>query len=257
MLKKVLLTVLILLGVIGLGGSYLWFVGRMAARERGKVLCKDIRIDIKGDGNDLIGTDDIFGVIGGGAEIVGRPADSVDLFAIEQKLSECGEIQESQAWCREDGTVVIEVRHRSAAIRLLCRNNAFYSDPTGYLFPLRNPADVPVVTGAIPLQPGSRFQGYPSSQAHQKWLQEILALGRYIEEHDFWHRQIAQIDVETNGDLVLYMNSGNEKFILGRAEDLPEKFDKIGRYYRSIAPLRGNKPYGTVNLKFKNQIVCK
>ena len=257
MLKKVLLTILILLGVIGLGGSYIWFVGRMAERERGKVLCKDIRIEIKGDGSDLIGTDDIYGIIGGGADVVGRPADSVDLYAIEQKLSQCGEILESQAWCRKDGTVVIGVHHRHAALRLLCQNSAFYSDPTGYLFPLRNPADVPVVTGAIPLQPGSRFQGRPVSQAGEQWLQELLALGRYIEEHDFWHRQIAQIDVEPNGDLVLYMNSGDEKFIFGRAEALPEKFDKINRYYRSIAPLEGHKPYKTVNLKYKNQIVCK
>ncbi len=257
MLKKVLLTILILLGVAGLGGCYLWLVGRMERTERAKVVCPEVRIAIKGDGSNLIGKDDILEIIDGGKGIVGMKADSVDLCGIERKLAECGEILESQAYLKADGTVRLDIRHRHAALRLLCGNGVFYSDPTGYLFPLRNPADVPVVTGRIPLQLGSRFQGRPRSQAEAQWLKGLLALGSYIEEHDFWHRQVAQIDVNPNGDLILYMNSGSEQFILGSAEDLPVKFDKISRYYRSIAPLRGAKPYQIVNLKFRDQIVCK
>ena len=257
MLKKVLLTILIILGVAGFGGCYIWFVGQMERAERAKVVCGDVRIAIKGDGSNLIGTDDIMGIIGGGRGIVGMKADSVDLCGIEQKLATCGEILDSQAYRKTDGTVQIDVRHRHAALRLFCGNGVYYSDPTGYLFPLRNPADVPVVTGRIPLQIGSRFQGRPRTAAENQWLKEMLALGDYIENHDFWHRQVAQIDVTPNGDLVLYMNNGGEQFIFGRADDLAGKFDKISRYYRSIAPLRGSKPYKTVNLKYKDQIVCK
>ena len=257
MLKKILLTILILLGTSGLGGSYLYFVGRMALKERAQVVCKEVRIHIKGDGSNLIAKDDIYGLIGGERSLVGCKADSIDLCGIEQTLAQCGEILDNQAYCKADGTVIIDVRHRRAALRLLCANNAFYSDPSGYLFPLRNPADVPVVTGAIPLQLGSQYQGRPRTAGGMQWLQDLLALGRYIEEHDFWHRQVAQIDVEPGGDLVLYMNSGEEKFIFGRADNLQEKFDKISRYYRIIAPLVGHKPYRSVNLKFKDQIVCK
>ena len=257
MLKKVLFTILILLGVAGLGGCYIWLVGRMERTERAKVVCPEVCIAVKGDGSNLIGKDDILEIIGGGKGIVGMKADSVDLCAIEQKLSECGEILDSQAYCMADGTVQVDIRHRHAAMRLFCSNGVFYSDPTGYLFPLRNPADVPVVTGCIPLQLGSRFQGRPRTQAEARWLKELLALGSYIEEHDFWHRQVAQIDVNPDGDLILYMNNGSEQFIFGRADEIPAKFDKISRYYRSIVPLRGEKPYRTVNLKFRNQIVCK
>ena len=257
MLKKVLFTILIILGVSGLGGSYLWLVSRMERAERAKVVCGDVQIAVKGDGSNLIGTEDILEIIGGGRDIVGQKADSVDLCGIERKLAECGEILDSQAYRKADGTVMVDVRHRHAALRLFCSNGVFYSDPTGYLFPLRNPADVPVVTGRIPLQVGGRYQGRPRTQAEDRWLKELLALGEYIETHDFWHRQVAQIDVNPDGDLILYMNTGGEQFILGRAEDLPVKFDKISSYYRSIAPLRGTKPYKTVNLKFKDQIVCK
>ena len=114
-----------------------------------------------------------------------------------------------------------------------------------------------MVTGRIPLQLGSRFQGRPHTPGEARWLKDLLALGDYIETHDFWHRQVAQIDVDPSGDLILYMNSGEERFIFGRADNLAEKFDKISRYYRSIVPLRKTKPYKTVNLKFKDQIVCK
>jgi len=197
MLKKVLLTLLIILGVSALGGCYIWLVGNMERKERAQVVCKEIRINIKGEGNNLISTEDIYDIIGEGKGIVGSKADSVDLCEIERKLAGCGEILDNQAYCKEDGTVVIDVRHRRPALRLLCRNNAFYSDPTGYLFPLRNPADVPVVTGGIPLQPGRQYQGRPQTPEGERWLKEVLSLARYIEEHDFWHRQVAQIDVET------------------------------------------------------------
>lgn len=257
MLKKVLFTILIILGVSGLGGSYLWLVTRMERAERAKVVCPEVRVAIKGDGSNLIGTEDILSIIGGGRGIVGMQADSVDLCGIEQKLAACGEILDSQAYRRADGTVQIDVRHRHAALRLFCGNGIYYSDPIGYLFPYRNPADVPVVTGRIPLQVGSRYQGRPRTQEEQRWLTALLALGDYIESHDFWHRQVAQIDVNPNGDLVLYMNSGGEQFIFGGADDIAAKFGKISRYYSSIAPLRGAKPYKTVNLKFKDQIVCK
>ena len=109
MMKKVLFTILILLGVAGLGGSYLWFVGQMERSERAKVVCSDVQIAVKGDGSNLIGTDDILEIIGGRKGIVGIQADSVDLCTIEQKISACGEILDSRtARCRSISATVTQ-----------------------------------------------------------------------------------------------------------------------------------------------------
>ena len=35
------------------------------------------------------------------------------------------------------------------------------------------------------------------------------------------------------------------------------KFEKIGRYYTAIVPDKGEGYYSTVNVKFKDQIVCR
>ena len=58
---------------------------------------------------------------------------------------------------------------------------------------------------------------------------------------------------------MLYTRSCSEKFILGSAGDAAAKLEKMAGYYRTIRPeaARKGKTYTTVNLKFKNQIICK
>ena len=53
------------------------------------------------------------------------------------------------------------------------------------------------------------------------------------------------------------VREGDEEFILGEAEDIPDKFSKIGRYYEYILPEKGQGYYKYVNVKYKNQIVCR
>ena len=257
MLKKVLLTLLVFLGTAALGGSYLFFAGRMAKKEAGEVRCGAIRIVVDGEGNRVLDERDVLALLEEGNGILGQKADSIDLYAIEGRLSQCGEILSNQVFRTIDGKLRIDVAHRRAALRIVCPSGTFYSDPSGYLFPLRHAVDAPVVTGKIPLQIGSRHQGPPRSEPEVAWLRDMLSLGRYIEGHDYWQRQVAQIDVEAGGDLALYMNTGEERFLFGAPDEIEAKFEKIGLYYRGIAPLRKNHPYRCVNLKYKNQIVCK
>ena len=65
--------------------------------------------------------------------------------------------------------------------------------------------------------------------------------------------------MEDNSDIVLYTCSCSEKFIFGSARDAASKLEKMAGYYRTIRPMaqKENKHYNTVNLKYKDQIICK
>ena len=59
--------------------------------------------------------------------------------------------------------------------------------------------------------------------------------------------------------MVLYTRSGDEKFIFGSLNDIDDKLTKMAGYYRTIKPQAKakGKTYKTVNLKYKDQIICK
>ena len=57
--------------------------------------------------------------------------------------------------------------------------------------------------------------------------------------------------------IALTLGSGDELYIIGGPERLGEKLSGIEEYLRNIVPLKGEGYYRTVNLKYKNQIICR
>ena len=78
----------------------------------------------------------------------------------------------------------------------------------------------------------------------------------YISNDDFLVKIISEIDVDKNKNIIIHPQLSKQKIIFGYPVDLDEKFNKIMIFYNKIAPLKGWNTYKTVNVKFKNQIVC-
>ena len=51
--------------------------------------------------------------------------------------------------------------------------------------------------------------------------------------------------------------TGKEKFIFGSPHDWQDKFARMERYYRYIAPAKEEGWYSTVNVKYPGQIICR
>jgi cell division protein FtsQ len=63
-----------------------------------------------------------------------------------------------------------------------------------------------------------------------------------------------------SGDFVLVPQVGSHTIIFGSArsdEEVKEKMDKLKVFYQEGLPFEGWNKYETINLKFRNQIVCK
>lgn len=258
MLKRILLTTLFCLLAAGLGGGYFYHASRYARVRSGEEICKSIDIVIKDSLTDrLVTCRDIMGYLDGGKGIIGGKMNGIDLYAIEKGLGEKGEIRAVEAYCDNNGSVCIELLQRRAKMRFMGMCGDFYSDSTGYFFPVAKKADVPVVTGSIPLSSAAGYKGFAQNGKEKEWIAGALELGEYIEQHWYWHSQISQIDVADNGDVVLFTREGDHKFIFGDFTDIDDKFDKIATFYKVIVPQSGDKRYRTVNVKYKNQIICR
>ena len=258
MLKRILLTVLITAASVSIGTGYILFASSQAEKGLASLTCKAVDVRILDSAESrIISRNDVLDALREAPQAVGLKTSEIDLCGIEDLLGQRGEILHAEVYSRNDGVMYVEIRQRHPAMRLCLPEGAIYSDSQGYLFPITNPSDVPVVTGAIPLSVPASGKGFAASTGERQWLESMLRLGRYIDSHDYWRTQVGQIDIDNDGDAVIYMRSSRERFIFGDCEHIERKFNRISTYYRTIAPLDTNKRYTCINLKYNKQIVCK
>lgn len=88
-------------------------------------------------------------------------------------------------------------------------------------------------------------------------IKKVYTLSTYVQENAFMEALTEQIFVENNGDLVIVPKIKNQRIIIGNTEHVEEKFSKLIQFYSDGLNYIGWDKYTTINLKYKNQIVCK
>jgi len=79
----------------------------------------------------------------------------------------------------------------------------------------------------------------------------------FINNNDMWRAQIAQLSVSEDDELTLWPQVTKQLILFGHADEIDEKFKKLKLFYTEVLPKKGWNTYSYVNLKYKNQIVCK
>lgn len=189
----------------------------------------------------------------------GRPVPEISVTEIEKAVDGRSAVKKSEVYMTKDGVLHIDVVQRTPMVRFQKKDGGFYADEDGFLFPLQKngTAYVPVIDGAVPIKVESGYVGTPQSPEEKEWTELIIRLVRHMNESGVWAENIVQINVRENGDLVMIPREGNERFIFGPPVDIEDKFRKMGLYYTSVVPAKGEGFYSSVNLKFKDRIICR
>ena len=85
---------------------------------------------------------------------------------------------------------------------------------------------------------------------------KIFTMINYIINDTFLSKIISEIDINYNKNIIIYPQVSKQKIIFGYPEQIDVKFDKLMLFYKKVLPAKGWNTYKTVNLKFKNQIIC-
>ena len=85
---------------------------------------------------------------------------------------------------------------------------------------------------------------------------KIFTMINYIINDVFLSKIISEIDINYNKNIIIYPQVSKQKIIFGYPEKIDVKFDKLMLFYKKILPAKGWNTYKSVNLKFKNQIIC-
>ena len=129
----------------------------------------------------------------------------------------------------------------------------FYIDINGEIFPVSNKYSERVLL--------IFFKNYKNidKEKNINFFQngnEIFKLINYINRNDFYKKQISQINVLKDGEIIMIPQITKQKIYFGNTDNMEIKFKKLELFYKNILPTKGWNYYESVNLKFKNQIVC-
>lgn len=256
---KRVLRILALSLLTAAAGTYFYLGHRLSVRQVRGLTCREVHISVTDSAEHRFVSPAEVRVLlkGSGLRTVGAPAGELDLFALESQLERRSAIRRAQASFSANGRLDIRVTQRRPIARIQTGAGGFYVDREQYFFPLEKSftAYVPVITGHIPFKPETGFRGKVAPEG-QDWMNRLLELVGYLEEHPFWQAQIQQIHVGQNGDVLFYTRVGDQTVRFGPLKDIPGKFRKLNTYYREIVPLEGWDAYREVNLKYRNQIIC-
>ena len=257
MFKKILV-ILGLVLVCAVFSGYFYLTGSYAASQSEGQRCDNIDVIITNpQEQNFISESEVADMVR--KSVIGKQTDEINAFALEQRLCASSAICKAEAYVSGPTTLTLEVTQRHPVVRFMTPGGGFYCDSSGYILPLLGKVtlDLPIVSGRMLFDVPASRSGYPARG--REWLTDMLRLTETIRTNAYWSREIEQIWVEDNTDVVLYTRSGNEKFILGSPRDAAAKLEKMAGYYRTIKPAakKEGKNYTTVNLKYKDQIICK
>ncbi|MBO4446969.1 MAG: hypothetical protein J5764_02455 [Bacteroidales bacterium] len=185
---------------------------------------------------------------------VGQRLEELDLDAIEAILDEEGAVKKSEAWFTRDGVLHISLTQRTPFLHFKDGKSSCYSDSEGFLFqpyPGVNPA-VSVICGHSPIGANASLKGKLPEGETAEWLEKTIGMIDWLQKKGV---QTDSLLCRANGELTLVSAKDGEHFILGQPDGWEEKYRGIVNYEEKIKPVKGK--YNTVNLKYKNQIICR
>lgn len=230
-------------------------------KSRRPIVCKGIRIEVLDSAeNSFVTVADVRRFLDKSyGKVIGEPVDEIDLVKVEKAVDSRSAVLKSQAFVTRDSMLNITVTQRRPVVRFQKKDGGFYADSHGYIFPLQSSyaSHVQVIDGEIPLAANSGYKGDLGTRQEKEWFRRVMGVVNHMENSRIWKDKIVQISVDRSGELTLVPRDGQERFIFGRPDDIEEKFRKMEKYYTTIVPEKGGSHYRTVDVRFRNQIVCK
>ena len=95
-----------------------------------------------------------------------------------------------------------------------------------------------------------------SELSEENILRKIYQLGMEIDASPFMKRMASQIWLNRNQELELSPVLGNYTIYLGGLNGMNDKLDKLETFYRDGAAKAGWVDYRSIDLRYKNQIIC-
>jgi cell division protein FtsQ len=246
--------------VIGIIGSIIILFSMISFIDKRDVGYKleDIEVRIENTfENFFIDEEDVMALViqHKGDSILGDAMGRVNLKEIEARVEQHSFIKDAQVFRDLTGHLVIKAIQNKPIARIIANNgkNGYLAEDGGIL-----PTSTKY-TARVVILSGSYMTNliYRGNVSENEYDQKLFELINFINEDHFWQMQIAQIDVNSKGKIVMIPQIGGQKLEFGRAEDIEQKFKRLEIFFKEIMPTKGWNKYSRVNVEYKDQIICE
>jgi cell division protein FtsQ len=209
-------------------------------------ICESIVIDIDvTDDRYFVEREDVLNMFRSeGVEIIGKPLSAIDLELLEEVLYSNPFVESAQVYSTISGVLQMEITQKKPVIRILSQQlGNFYLDEKGERLPLSKNYSSRVIVA--------------NGHIKNDMLGDLFLLATFVNKNQFWKSQVQQIYVAWAQEIQLIPRVGRHKILLGDVSNLDEKFDNLLNFYKYGLNNVGWDKYKSVDLRFKDQVVCK
>jgi cell division protein FtsQ len=170
------------------------------------------------------------------------------------------DLKYAEVYTTVDGILHVDADQRNPVMRVMPGNGGdFYIDEDGVLFRKRGlySPRLQIVVGNINITSDMLRGISVLDTASKSVLKDIYYMVDFINNNSFWSAQVDQISVDNDREIDIIPRVGNQIVHLGSAEGFEQKFTNLEAFYKDVMPVVGWRKYETINLEFKDQIVCK
>lgn len=258
--------------ILAAGVVYLFVFANLKQKA---VKCKEFVINIDYAGApELIKTYTIRNSItAAGIKIKGQPVEYIQAKKLRKLLNNNPYVSKATISVSVNGVVKASILQRNPLVRVVDKDfNQCIIDHDGYVMPLSSefPVRLIVANGNIPNLklsnlPVSGNDEYTSSfnaprilkkKPLPSELSKIHKIALALEKDTITSALVEQIYINELKEIELIPKVGEQSILFGDTTSLAEKVDKLKLFYGEGMKTMAWNNYKTINLKYKNQVVC-
>jgi cell division protein FtsQ len=166
----------------------------------------------------------------------------IDLHNLEANVQSHPMVESASIFLTIDGFLKAKIKQRTPIARVVVNNESYYIDRQAKTMPLSDnfSARVLLISGAV-------------KEGNNDKIHELVTA---ILNDEFLKEQIIGIEKTQKNEYVLDTRVGDLKIILGKIENLDQKFKNLGAFYIKTMADSTIYKYDSINLKYNKQVVA-
>jgi cell division protein FtsQ len=227
------------------------------------MIYKNFRIDVLNSTQySLITKDEIHDLVKKNfGEIEGAPSAGINLLELEETVLKNPYVSSCEVFQTIDGGLVLKARVREPLVRIINQDGQqFYLDMNGWMMPLNHEHIYPIIIANgyiddtyISLEKSEKpLSNLPDSSV----IHHIFYVAFHISRDFFLKSFIDQIYINEKHEIELVPKIGSQTIFFGTSENAKEKLENLKIFYQKVMNRMDWTVYKSINVKYKNQVVC-
>ena len=185
-----------------------------------------------------------------------------DIASVEKEIQNMPEVKNVSVYSYVSGKWKIDIELRKPIARIFnLDSSSCYLDEDGFLMPLSDTYTARVLTVNGLINETDMGKNVPAIMNNDSLktieiLDDLYAISQYVCSDEFFSAQITHIFINQFREFELIPRVGDQRILFGDAEQVHGKFKKLRYFYSEGISRAGWENYDTINVMYKNQVVC-